>query len=56
MFHQRVGDSSTKIRRWVLKLVSDYPQVSLHFIRTNANLADYLTRQGLSPGDLEKLN
>jgi hypothetical protein len=56
MFHQRVGDSSTKIRRWVLKLVSDYPQVSLHFIRTNANLADYLTRQGLPPGDLEKLN
>jgi Reverse transcriptase (RNA-dependent DNA polymerase)/RNase H-like domain found in reverse transcriptase/Integrase zinc binding domain len=56
MFHQKIGESSTKIRRWVLKLISDYPQVTLHFIRTSANLADYLTRQGLPPGDLQKLN
>jgi hypothetical protein len=40
----------------VLKLLSDYPLVSLHFIRTTDNLADYLTRQGLPVGDLEKLN
>jgi len=53
LFHQKVGDSSTKIRRWVLKLLSDYPLVSLHFIRTTDNLADYLTRQGLPKGDLE---
>jgi hypothetical protein len=39
-----------------LKLISDYPSVSLHFVRTTANLADYLTRQGLPEGDLEKLN
>ncbi len=56
LFSQRVGDSSTKIRRWVLKLLSDYPMVTLHFIRTTANLADYLTRQGLPRGDLEKFN
>jgi hypothetical protein len=56
LFNQKVGDSSTKIRRWVLKLLSDYPLVSLHFIRTTSNLADYLTRQGLPRGDLEKLN
>ena len=56
LFSQRVGDSSTKIRRWVLKLLSDYPMVTLHFIRTTANLADYLTRQGLPSGDLEKFN
>ena len=55
LFHQRVGDSSVKIRRWVLKLLSDYPLVTLHFIRTTANLADYLTRQGLPKGDLNKI-
>jgi len=56
LFHQIVGDSSVKIRRWVLKLLSDYPSVVLYFIRTNSNLADYLTRQGLPAGDLPKLN
>ena len=56
LFHQKIGDSSTKIRRWVLKLISDYPMVKLHFIKTIENLADYLTRQGLPRGDLEKLN
>jgi hypothetical protein len=56
LFNQQVGNSSTKIKRWVLKLISDYPQVTLHFVRTTENLADYLTRQGLPKGDLEKLN
>jgi len=56
LFHQKIGDSSTKIRRWVLKLISDYPLLKIHFIRTTENLADYLTRQGLPAGDLEKLN
>ncbi len=56
LFHQKVGDSSTKIRRWVLKLISDYPMITLHFIRTTENLADYLTRQGLPKGDLKKLS
>mgnify|MGYP003335260423 FL=1 len=56
LFCQRISDSCTKIKRWVLKLLSDYPTVQLHFIRTTANLADYLTRQGLPEGDLPKLN
>jgi Reverse transcriptase (RNA-dependent DNA polymerase)/RNase H-like domain found in reverse transcriptase/Integrase zinc binding domain len=56
LFNQKVGDSSTKIRRWVLKLLSDYPLITLHFIRTTENLADYLTRQGLPKGDLEKFS
>ena len=56
LFCQKVGDSSTKIKRWVLKILSDYPLVTLHFVRTTANLADYLTCQWLPPGDLEKLN
>jgi hypothetical protein len=56
LFSKHVGDSSTKIRRWVLKLLSDYPLVILKFIRTTANLADYLTRQGLPKGDLKKFN
>lgn len=56
LFSQRIADSSTKIKRWVLKLLSDYPLVKLYFVNTNANLADYLTRQGLPTGDVEKLN
>ena len=56
LFHQKIGDSSTKIRRWVLKLISDYPLIQLHFIKSTDNLADYLTRQGLPRGDVEKLN
>jgi hypothetical protein len=56
LFSQKVGDSCVKIRRWVLKLLSDYPQVILVFIRTKDNLADYLTRQGLPKGDLNRLS
>ena len=56
MFNQRIGDSSVKIRRWVLKLIGDYPLLILHFVRTNQNLADYLSRQGMPRGDIEKLN
>ena len=56
LFHQKIGDSSTKIRCWVLKLISDYHMVKLHFIKTIENLADYLTRQGLPRRELEKLN
>ena len=56
MFNKRIGDSSVKIRRWVLKLIGDYPLLTLHFVRTGHNLADYLSRQGMPKGDLEKLN
>ena len=55
LFHQKIGDSVVKIRRWVLKLIADYPQVRLVFIRTTDNLADYLTRMGLPKGDAAKL-
>ncbi|MBG0744848.1 MAG: DDE-type integrase/transposase/recombinase [Cylindrospermopsis raciborskii KL1] len=56
LFSPTVGHSSVKIKRWCLKLISDYPNVTLHFIRTNENLADFLTREGLPPGDLQKFN
>ena len=56
LFSSRVGDSSVKIRRWCLKLISDYPSVTLHFVKTSENLADFLTREGLPPGDLTKFS
>jgi hypothetical protein len=56
LFSSRVGDSSVKIRRWCLKLISDYPLVNLHFVKTTENLADFLTREGLPSGDLAKFN
>jgi hypothetical protein len=37
-------------------MISDYPLVTLHFVRTTENLADFLTREGLPPGDLGKFN
>ena len=56
LFSSKVGNSCVKIRRWCLKLLSDYPQVNLQFVRTSENLADFLTREGLPPGDCEKFN
>jgi hypothetical protein len=56
LFSSKVHNSSVKIKRWCLKLLSDYPQVRLHFVRTTENLADFLTREGLPPGDLERFN
>jgi len=56
LFSSKVGNSCVKIRRWCLKLLSDYPNVNLQFVRTTENLADFLTREGLPPGDCEKLN
>jgi hypothetical protein len=56
LFSSKVGNSCVKIRRWCLKLISDYPLVILHFVRTTENLADFLTREGLPPGDLQKFN
>ena len=56
LFSSGVHNSSVKIRRWCLKLVSDYPNITLHFIKSGQNLADYLTRSGLPEGDLPKFN
>jgi len=56
LFSSKVGNSCVKIKRWCLKLISDYPMVVLHFVRTTENLADFLTREGLPNGDLERFN
>jgi len=56
LFSSRVHNSSAKIQRWCLKLNHDFSNVRLQFVRTTENLADFLTRQGLKPGDLPKLN
>ena len=56
LFSPKIGNSSVKINRWCLKLISDYPNFTLHFIRTTENLADFLTQEGLPPGDLQKFN
>lgn len=50
LFSAKIGNSSVKIRRWCLKLLGDYPQIKLQFVRTTENLADFLTREGLSRG------
>ena len=55
LFSSKVGNSCVKIRRWCLKLISDYPLVTLHFVQTTENLADFLTREGLPP-DKDKFN
>ena len=36
--------------------MSDYPNVTLHFVKSGQNLADFLTRAGLPEGDLPKFN
>ena len=56
LFSSKVHNSSVKIRRWCLKLVADYPNVTLHFVKSGQNLADFLTRAGLPEGDLDKFN
>jgi hypothetical protein len=56
LFNQTIGDSSVKIKRWALKIISDYPNLKLEFIKTHNNLADYLTRQGLREGDKVRFN
>ena len=56
LFTARVHNSCVKIKRWCVKLISDYPLVTLHFIRTTENLSDFLTREGLPAGDLERFN
>ena len=56
LFSSKIHNSSVKIRRWCLKLLSDYPNVTLHFVKSGQNLADFLTRAGLPEGDLPKFN
>ncbi|RPH76275.1 MAG: hypothetical protein EHM77_09395, partial [Planctomycetaceae bacterium] len=56
LFSPAVQNSSVKTKRWCLKLISDYPNIRLRHVKTSENLADFLTREGLPPGDLEKFN
>jgi transposase InsO family protein len=56
LFSEKVGNSSVKIKRWCLKLLSDHSNVTLHFVKTSENLSDFLTREGMPIGDLEKLD
>jgi hypothetical protein len=46
LFSSKVHNSSVKIRRWCLKLISDYPQVTLSFVKSEDNLADFLNPRG----------
>ena len=41
LFSSKIHNSSVKIRRWCLKLVSDYPNVTLHFVKSGQKLADF---------------
>jgi hypothetical protein len=54
LFSARMHNSRVKIKRWCTKLIADYPLVDLHFMRITENLSDFLTREGLPHGDLEK--
>ena len=56
MFSPKVHNSCANIKRWCLKLLVDFPKVKLHFICTTENLSDFLTREGLPKGDLERSN
>ena len=44
LFHRQVQTSSTKLVRWSLKLLTDWPQISLIFCKSQDNIADFLSR------------
>ena len=54
LFSKAVHESSTKCFRYAMKLISDYPQVKIHFVRTFENLADFLTRQHVPATEITK--
>jgi hypothetical protein len=56
LFNQRIQNSCKKIRRWCYKMIGDFENVKIRYVRTHENLSDFLTREGLPPGDIEKLN
>ena len=55
LFSSKIHNSSVKIRRWCLKLLSVYPNVTLHFVKSGQNLADFLTRAGYQRVIYQKL-
>jgi hypothetical protein len=46
--------SCAKTTRWCVKLYTDHQNVKVRFVKSAENLADFLTREGLPKGDLEK--
>ena len=52
VFNQSMVESKSKVKRWRLKLINDYRNLSFGFVKTTDNLADYLTRNY----DIEKPN
>ncbi len=46
--------SCAKTTRWCVKLYTDHHNVKVRFVKSADNLADFLTREGLPKGDLEK--
>jgi hypothetical protein len=56
LFNKQITDSSVKTKRWCYKLTPDYPLLVVRHVRSAENLADFLTREGLLPGDIKKFN
>ena len=54
LFSGKIHDTCGKTKRWCVKLYSDHINVKIRFVKTSENLADFLTREGLPKGDLEK--
>ena len=56
LYSNPVTRSSSKLCRWGTKLSAEWPNLSLRFVRTNHNLADFLTRDlNISPIDIKRL-
>ncbi len=49
-------NTCAKTKRWCVKLYTDHNNVKVKFVKTSENLADFLTREGLPRGDLEKFD
>jgi hypothetical protein len=56
LFNGKVMNTCAKTKRWCVKLYTDHNNVKVKFVKTSENLADFLTREGLPRGDLEKFD
>jgi hypothetical protein len=54
LFNGKVQISCAKTIRWCVKLYTDHQNVKVRFVKSAENLANFLTREGLPKGDLEK--
>ena len=56
LFHQEVHMSNVKMLRWSMKLKSDFPNISLHFVPSHLNISDFLSKKFNVPaGDIPKI-